>query len=185
PILTSVSLPSKCVADHPLAATCPAIDRKPPMHTAPAPAAAGSRPLRKLLIANRGEIALRIARSAAEMEIASVMVHSSDDATSLHVRRAQEARALPGRGARAYLDIDALIEAARASHADAIHPGYGFLSENPEFARRVEAAGLLFIGPTPAALSLLGDKIAARQRATELGVPILAGTSQPTSLDEA
>ncbi len=155
------------------------------MQTAPAPAAVGSRPLRKLLIANRGEIALRIARSAAEMEIATVMVHSTDDEASLHVRRAQEAFALPGRGARAYLDIDALIEAARASGADAIHPGYGFLSENAEFARRIEQAGLVFVGPTPEALSLLGDKIAARQRAGELGVPTLAGTSQPTGLDEA
>src|SRR5690606_22979814 len=155
------------------------------MTTAPAHAAVDPRPLRKVLIANRGEIALRIARTAAEMEIASVMVHSVDDEASLHVRRAQQACALPGRGARAYLDIDALLEAARATGADAIHPGYGFLSENPEFARRVEEAGLVFIGPTPAALALLGDKTSARRRAQELAVPILAGTAHATSLDEA
>ena len=155
------------------------------MPTATAPAAASARPLRKLLIANRGEIALRIARSAAEMDIPTVAVHSTDDEASLHVRRAQEVHALPGRGARAYLDIDALLEAARACGADAIHPGYGFLSENPGFARRVEEAGLIFIGPTPEALALLGDKTSARRRASELGVPILPGTTGPTSLEEA
>ncbi|MCO5118144.1 MAG: carbamoyl-phosphate synthase large subunit [Burkholderiaceae bacterium] len=155
------------------------------MKTVPASAAASARPLRKVLIANRGEIALRIARTAAEMDIATVAVHPADDEASLHVRRAQQAHVLPGRGARAYLDIDALLEAARASGADAIHPGYGFLSENPGFARRVEDAGLVFVGPTPEALTLLGDKTSARQRARELGVPILPGTSQPTDLEEA
>src|SRR5690606_31494562 len=177
--------PLRPVGQPPAAAVESTTGSSPMASHAPAPGPASARPLRKVLIANRGEIALRIARSAAEMDITSVAIHPADDAASLHVLRADEARQLPGRGARAYLDIDAVLEAARASEADAIHPGYGFLSENPEFARRVEAAGLLFIGPTPAALSLLGDKIAARQRATELGVPILAGTSQPTSLDEA
>ncbi len=152
---------------------------------APAPGPASARPLRKVLIANRGEIALRIARSAAEMDIASVAIHPADDAASLHVLRADEARQLPGRGARAYLDIDAVLEAARASEADAIHPGYGFLSENPEFARRVEAAGLVFVGPTPEALALLGDKTSARERARELGVPVLEGTGHATGLEEA
>src|SRR5690606_995812 len=106
-------------------------------------------------------------------------------ANSLHMRRADEARALPGHGARAYLDIDAVLDIALACDADAVHPGYGFLAENAEFARRVEAAGLIFVGPTPQSLSLLGDKGSARRRAKELDVPILPGTSGSTSLDKA
>lgn len=149
------------------------------IHSAPA------RPLKKLLIANRGEIAIRIARTASEMGLATVAIHSSDDAHSLHVRRADEAHALPGHGARAYLDMDAVMQAALASGADAIHPGYGFLSENAEFARRVEEAGLVFVGPTSHSLALLGDKASARRRARELEVPILPGTSGSTSLEKA
>lgn len=141
--------------------------------------------LKKLLIANRGEIAIRISRTAAEMGIATVAIFSSDDESSLHVRRADEAYALPGHGARAYLDIEAVLEAARCTGADAIHPGYGFLAENADFARRVEEAGLVFVGPGPHTLSLLGNKISAKLRAHELGVPTIPGTSATTDLGEA
>lgn len=142
-------------------------------------------PIRKLLIANRGEIALRIARTAAEMGIATVAVHSADDSESLHVLRSAETVELPGRGASAYLDIHAVVAAAVESGAQAVHPGYGFLAENADFARAVEKAGLIFVGPTPDSLALFGNKIAARQRATDLGVPILPGTAGATSLDDA
>ncbi|GAB1260588.1 acetyl-CoA carboxylase family protein [Aurantivibrio plasticivorans] len=139
----------------------------------------------KLLIANRGEIAIRIARTAADMNIKTVAIFSCDDATNLHVKRADESYALPGIGARAYLDMEAVIAAAKSTGADAIHPGYGFLSENAAFAQRVEDAGLIFVGPTPQAMSLLGDKIAAKQRAEELGVPTIPGTSENTSRAQA
>ena len=108
----------------------------------------------RLLIANRGEIAARIARTAAEMGVETVAIHSADDAASLHVRRADRAVEIPGQGARAYLDAEAVVAAAVAAGADAVHPGYGFLSENVDFARRVEAAGLAFVGPTPESLSI-------------------------------
>jgi acetyl/propionyl-CoA carboxylase alpha subunit/acetyl-CoA carboxylase carboxyltransferase component len=141
--------------------------------------------LRKLLIANRGEIAARIARTAAEMGLATVSVHARDDAACLHARRTDETAALPGQGARAYLDADALVRAAVESGADAVHPGYGFLSENVDFARKVEAAGLVWVGPTPDSLALFGDKTAAKRRAQELGVPTIPGTAEPTSLEAA
>ena len=98
-------------------------------------------PINKILIANRGEIAIRISRAARELGIASVAIHSADDATSLHVRRADESHALEAVGSRAYLDIDAVIQAAQATGCDALHPGYGFLAESPELARRCAAAG--------------------------------------------
>ena len=144
-------------------------------------------PVTKILIANRGEIAVRIARAAAERGIPTVAVHPEDDAASLHVRVADEARALPGQGVASYLDIDAVIEAARAAGADAIHPGYGFLAENASFARRCAEAGLTFIGPTPEQLELFGDKVRARALAEECGVPVMPGTmaSDGTELDEA
>ncbi|MCH8506307.1 MAG: hypothetical protein LAT50_18615 [Ectothiorhodospiraceae bacterium] len=154
--------------------------------TSGSPGTATSRQtITRLLIANRGEIALRIARTAAEMGISTVAIHSDDDESSLHVHRTDEAYRLPGQGARAYLDMEAVLEAARATGAAAIHPGYGFLSEHAAFARKVEAAGLRFIGPTPQSLALLGDKIAAKARAEELGIPTLPGTSGPTTLQEA
>ena len=103
----------------------------------------------KLLIANRGEIAIRIARAAGETGLATVAIHPSDDALSLHVRAADEAREIPGRGARAYLDIEAVIAAAKATGCDALHPGYGFLSENALLARRCAEEGIVFVGPSP------------------------------------
>ena len=111
----------------------------------------------KLLIANRGEIAIRIARAAADMGLPCVAVHSEDDLHSLHVRMADEYRPLPGLGAAAYLDADAIIAAATGSGCDAIHPGYGFLAERADFAQRCAAAGLTFVGPDVAHLALFGD----------------------------
>src|SRR3712207_1740571 len=102
-------------------------------------------------------------RSAAELGIATVAVFSEDDAASLHTRRADEAHALTGKGAAAYLDIEQVVRAAVERGCDALHPGYGFLSENPELARRCEEAGIAFVGPTPETLAILGDKSEARE----------------------
>src|SRR6201995_1033232 len=112
---------------------------------------------KSILIANRGEIAIRIARAAADLGIRSVAVYSDDDATSLHVKLADESRALGSSGVAAYLDIARVIAAAKAANCDAIHPGYGFLSENADFARACEKAGITFIGPSPEVLSIFGD----------------------------
>ena len=139
----------------------------------------------KLMIANRGEIAIRIARAAGDAGLATVAIHSADDAQSMHVRAADEAREIPGRGARAYLDIEAVIEAAKATGCDAIHPGYGFLSENAAFARRCIEESIVFVGPSPDALELFGDKARAKALAKQCEVPIIEGTEGPTSLDEA
>ncbi|OWU85519.1 carbamoyl-phosphate synthase large subunit [Oceanicola sp. 22II-s10i] len=136
-------------------------------------------PIKRLLIANRGEIALRIARTAADMGVETVAVHPEDDAASLHVIRADMAELLPGRGARAYLDVAEVVAAGQRSGCDAMHPGYGFLSENAAFAAAAEAAGMRFVGPTPESLSLYGDKVAARKLADECGVPVLPGTADP------
>ena len=141
--------------------------------------------MKKLLIANRGEIAIRIARTAAEMGIATVAVFAEDDATSLHTRRADEAVALKGAGARAYLDIAQIVDVATASGCDAVHPGYGFLSENAAFAQDCADAGVTFVGPAPATLALFGDKTAALGLASRLDIPILPGSRGRTSLQEA
>ncbi|WP_309605631.1 carboxyl transferase domain-containing protein [Phenylobacterium sp.] len=141
--------------------------------------------MQKLLIANRGEIAVRIARTAAEMGIATVAVYSQDDAASLHIRKADEAVALQGSGPAAYLDIAHVVAAATAAGCDAVHPGYGFLSENAAFARACAEAGLTFVGPTPETLALFGDKGRARRLAQRCGVPVLPGTDGPTSLEDA
>ena len=135
----------------------------------------------RLLVANRGEIAVRILRAAADLGWRTVAVHTPDDAASLHVRRADEAKALPATGVAGYLDIDAVVEAARETGCDAIHPGYGFLAENAAFARRCAEAGLTFVGPSPELLELFGDKVAARELARRCSVPVLAGTDGPTS----
>ncbi|MFW6067188.1 MAG: carboxyl transferase domain-containing protein [Myxococcota bacterium] len=139
----------------------------------------------RLLIANRGEVAIRIARAAAQLGLRTVAVHSEDDARSRHVLAADEARPLRGTGAAAYLDGAQIVRAAREADCDAIHPGYGFLSEHADFARACAEAGLLFVGPGPDALALFGDKARARRLAAEQGVPLLAGTAAPTSVEDA
>jgi acetyl/propionyl-CoA carboxylase alpha subunit/acetyl-CoA carboxylase carboxyltransferase component len=137
-----------------------------------------------LLIANRGEVAIRIARAAAELGMRMVAIYSEDDANSLHLRRADQARPLQGVGVAPYLDIEQIIAAAKAGDCDAIHPGYGFLSENAEFARRCADAGLTFVGPLPEILELLGDKVRARELAIQCGVPVLPGISTAANLEE-
>ena len=139
----------------------------------------------RVLVANRGEIAIRIIRAADEAGLTAVAVYSEDDAASLHTKMADDAVALHGKGVPAYLDSAGLLAAATQSGCDAVHPGYGFLSENAAFARDCAAAGLTFIGPSPETLDLFGDKGAARGLAQDIGVPILAGTESPTSLDDA
>ncbi len=136
----------------------------------------------KLFIANRGEIAIRIARAAGDLGIPCVAAMSEDDAASPHGEAADDACALPGMGPAAYLDGDAIVAAARGAGCDALHPGYGFLSESAAFARRCAAAGILFVGPSPETLEALGDKAAARTLAELAGVPVPAGAA---SLDEA
>src|SRR5580698_4375157 len=138
-----------------------------------------------ILVANRGEIAIRIMRAAAELGIRTVAIYSEDDANSLHTRKADEARALRGAGAAAYLDLEQIIDIAQAAGCDAIHPGYGFLSENAKFAHRCAEEGIRFIGPRPEILKLFGDKVQARLLAERAGVPVLPGTSGPTRLHEA
>ena len=142
-------------------------------------------PLTRLLIANRGEIAIRIARAAADLGIASVAVYSEDDAASLHTRVADDARALDGRGVSAYLDLDQIVATATDAGCDAVHPGYGFLAENPAFARSCAAAGITFVGASPDMLELFGDKGRARAAAAAADVPILKGSNGPTTLEEA
>ena len=141
--------------------------------------------IKKLLIANRGEIAIRIARAAAGLGVATVAVHPDDDADALHVRQADQSHRLPGHAARAYLDIGAMLEAARQHGCDAVHPGYGFLSENADFASACIDAGLVFVGPSLQVLRLFGDKGQARALARRLDVPVIAGTDRATTLDEA
>ncbi len=140
---------------------------------------------KSILIANRGEIAIRIARAAADLGIRTAAIYSDDDSTSLHVRLADDSRALGASGPAAYLDMRRVIAAAQAANCEAIHPGYGFLSENAQFARACAAAGITFIGPSPEVLSVFGDKARARALADRYGVPILDGTSGATSLEEA
>src|ERR1700720_1447983 len=138
-----------------------------------------------LLVANRGEIAIRIMRAAAELGIRTLAVYSEDDAASLHTRKADAARALHGAGAAAYLDLEQIIAVAKAAGCDAIHPGYGFLSENAKFAHRCAEEGIRFVGPRAEILKLFGDKVQARLLAERAGVPVLPGTSGATSLKEA
>ena len=138
----------------------------------------------RLLVANRAEIAIRVFRSAADLDIDTIAVYSGDDAAALHPRRATRSEALPGSGPAAYLDGAAILAAAARTQASAIHPGYGFLSENPTFARQCADAGLAFVGPSPEVLSILGDKVEARRLAAHLGIAVLEG-SETTSLDGA
>ena len=133
----------------------------------------------KVLIANRGEIAVRLLRACRELGLETVAVYSDADRSALHVRYADEAYAIGAAPAReSYLRMDRIIEVAKRAKADAIHPGYGFLSENPEFARACQAAGLIFVGPRPEALELLGNKIAARRLMAQSGVPVIAGSGE-------
>ncbi len=141
--------------------------------------------MKRLLIANRGEIAIRIARSAADMGLTTIGIYSEDDADSLHVARMVETVALPGRGARAYLDLEQVVSLAKEAGADAIHPGYGFLSENAAFATAIEDAGLVFVGPTPDTLSLFGDKAQALKLAREADVSTPTGRTGINDVSEA
>ena len=138
--------------------------------------------IKKLLIANRGEIVLRVAEAAAELGIATAGIFLEDDSTSLHVRRVDEALPLKGRGAAAYLDGAAVIAAALDAGCDAIHPGYGFLSENADFAQACVDADIIFVGPTPDQLRLFGDKTRARSHAGRNGAPVLSGTDGATNV---
>ncbi|MDP3806143.1 carboxyl transferase domain-containing protein [Hydrogenophaga sp.] len=140
---------------------------------------------KRLFIANRGEVAMRIARAAADLGIVSVACYAPEDSEGLHLLRADEAVALPGHGVAAYLDVEAITEAALRSRCDAVHPGYGFLSENAQLARRCAEKGLVFIGPRPEVLDLFGDKVAARRLVEQLGLPLARGTAQAVSLAEA
>jgi acetyl-CoA/propionyl-CoA carboxylase biotin carboxyl carrier protein len=150
------------------------------------PAQPISSPLTKVLIANRGEIAVRIIRAARDEGIASVAVYADPDRDALHVRLADEAYALGGNtAAESYLVMDKIIDVAKQSGADAIHPGYGFLAENAEFATKVIGAGINWIGPSPDAISALGDKVQARHIAEKVGAPLVPGTADPVeSADE-
>src|SRR5436190_2285331 len=142
---------------------------------------------RKILIANRGEIAVRIIRACRDMGISPVAVYSEADAEALHVRLSDEAVCIgPAASVESYLNIPAVIAAAKTTNSDAIHPGYGFLAENADFAAAVVASSLTFIGPTPDAMRIMGSKTSARRTAAAAGVPVVPGTVEPlTSLDEA
>ena len=131
----------------------------------------------KVLIANRGEIALRVIRACKEMGIATVAVHSEADAAAMHVRLADESVCIgPAAAAKSYLNIPSIIAACEITGAQAVHPGYGFLSENARFAEIVEAHGVTFIGPKPEHIRMMGDKIAAKVAVKSVGIPVVPGS---------
>ncbi|HEU4386797.1 MAG TPA: biotin carboxylase N-terminal domain-containing protein, partial [Blastocatellia bacterium] len=142
---------------------------------------------RRVLIANRGEIAVRIIRCCREMNISPVAVYSDADRLALHVRMADQAIHIgPSPSRESYLAIDKIIDAARRAGAEAIHPGYGFLSENADFAEAVERAGLVLIGPPAAAMRIMGEKTGARRTALDAGAPVVPGATSPlASIEEA
>ena len=141
-----------------------------------------NRKIKKLLVANRGEIALRVMRSARELGIKTVAVYSDADRQSLHVRFADEAVHIgPPASSESYLRIEKIIDAAKRTGADAIHPGYGFLSENEDFATAAENAGIIFVGPPPKAIEIMGSKLAAKNAAAKFNVPLVPGTAEPIS----
>src|SRR5262245_47737081 len=149
---------------------------------------ASSRPFQKLLVATRSEIAIRVFRSAHELGIRTVAIYSHEDRFALHRFKADEAYQVgkPGEPIRAYLDIPSLVQLARDVGVDAIHPGYGFLSENAAFARACGEGGITFVGPRPEVLDQLGDKVTARAIAKKASVPILSGGDAPVaSIDDA
>lgn len=141
--------------------------------------------MRSLLIANRGEIAIRVARTASVMGVRTIGVYSEDDATALHTRMVDHAVPLGEDGPAAYLDAERIVDIAAANGCDAIHPGYGFLSEQGRFCRICEGRGVIFVGPTAASLDLFGDKVAARAFAEQCGIPTPRGLSRPVTFGEA
>src|SRR5918993_6067699 len=142
--------------------------------------------LKKVLVANRGEVALRVIRACQELEVPAVAVYSDADSEALHARHADEAVNIgPPPAGKSYLNIEALLEAARKTEAEAIHPGYGFLAENARFAAACRAADITFIGPSAEAIEKMGNKSAARRIALDAGVPVVPGSEGPASADEA
>src|ERR671927_837567 len=142
--------------------------------------------LRKVLVANRGEIAIRAFRAAYELGIRTVAVYTPEDRGSMHRQKADEAYQIgePGHPVRAYLDVDEVLRVAKESGADAIYPGYGFLSENPDLARAAKAAGITFVGPPAEVLELAGNKVSALEAAKRAGVPVLKSSAPSKDLDE-